>query len=435
MSDYAVQPLSRPLNAVVRLPGSKSLTNRALVTAALAAGQSALNGVLLADDTQLMTDVLRALGVAIHVDERRARAIVVGCGGHIPVEGADLYCGNAGTVMRFVAALCAAGHGTFRLDGSSRMRQRPIGELVDALRRLSGRVQYEQAEGYPPIVVHAHGLGGGEVVMVNPPSSQMVSALLLTAPCARQDLLLRIEGEVVSRPYIAMTLELMRAFGVEALEQDMRRFIVPAPQAYQPTDYHIEPDASNAACFLAAPLIAGGRVTVEGLGRRSVQGDVRFADVLERMGAVVTWQDNAITVERPAQLPRPLAIDIDLNDMPDTVQPLAVLALFAGGTTVIRNVENLRLKETDRLKALASELAQLGATVIESRDGLAIEPPRKVQPAAIATYDDHRMAMSFALAGLAVPGIVIRDRECVRKTFPAYFELFERMCAGTAGSQ
>jgi len=425
MADYTVTPLSAPLDAEVRVPGSKSLTNRALLAAGLARGTSRLSNVLLADDTQYMIDALRSLGIPVQLDAERCRAVIQGCGGHLPHGEADIYCGNAGTVMRFLTAACATAQGSYRLDGSARMRERPIGELVQALQRLGALAQYEHTEGYPPLKVHARGLAGGEVLLRSPESSQMVSALLLAGPAARNDVLIGVEGELVSKPYVAMTLAVMEAFGVEAVEHQMRKFIVPAPQTYRAREYAIEPDASSASYFLAAAGIVGGRVTVMGLSPDSSQGDAGFAEVLQRMGCGVEWSASGLTVRGPAPGAKLAALDMDLNDMPDLAQTVAVLALFAEGTTHIRNVANLRVKETDRLAALSAELAKLGAEVTERQDGLSITPPGRIHPAAIDTYDDHRMAMSFALVGLAVPGLVIRNAECVNKTFPRFFSTLE----------
>ncbi|UCG34158.1 MAG: 3-phosphoshikimate 1-carboxyvinyltransferase [Phycisphaerales bacterium] len=427
MSERAITPLSSPLDANVRIPGSKSLTNRALLVAGLAHGTSRLNNLLLADDTQYMVDALRSLGVPVQVDVDGNRAIVQGYGGYLPHGEADIYCGNAGTVMRFLMAACATATGTYRLDGSARMRERPIGELGRALQRLGALVQYEQAEGHPPLKVMARGLAGGEVLLRSPESSQMVSGLLMAGPAARNDVLIAVEGDLVSKPYVGMTLAVMEAFGVDAVEDRMRRFIVPAPQTYRAREYDIEPDASNASYFLAAAGIVGGRVAVEGLGRESVQGDARFPEVLERMGCRVEHSGGAVTVHGPAPGSRLRAVDVDLNDMPDLAQTVAVMALFAEGTTHIRNVANLRVKETDRVAALATELAKLGAEVAEHADGLTVVPPDEVRSAAIDTYDDHRMAMSFALVGLRVSGLVIRNADCVAKTFPRFFETLEHL--------
>ncbi len=412
------------------LPGSKSITNRALIAGALADGRSLLTGVLFAQDTRLMIDALRALGIALTVDEHECVAEITGCRGHIPAGEAELFCGNAGTVMRFVTALVALGQGRFQLDGIERMRQRPIGELVEALRALGGGVEYLGRESYPPIAVHASGLRGAHVALTSPESSQFVSALLLAAPYAAGDVLIEARGDVPSIPYLKLTTALMSRFGVAVVEQydeGGAKFIVEAPQRYKGTTLSIEPDASNATYFLAAPAITGGRVTVDRLGTDSIQGDVCFVDVLERMGCRIERGPTRLTVYGPTGDDRLHGIDVDLHDMPDTVQTLAVLALFADGPTVIRNVANLRVKETDRLAALNRELTKLGAAVEEGPDSLRINPPAQVTPAAIDTYDDHRMAMSFALAGLKCPGIVINDSSCCEKTFPDFFDRFEHL--------
>jgi len=429
MDEYRCQPAGGPIEAVVRLPGSKSLTNRALIAAALADGVSVLDGLLLAEDTRLMIDALRALGVAVTVDEAACRAEVTGCRGHLPASEARLLCGNSGTTLRFGAALVALSHGRFELDGVERMRRRPIGPLADALRRLGAAVEYPGEEGYPPIVVHARGLSGGEVRFDSPASSQWISALLLVAPYAASDVFLEISGEVPSEPYLDMTLAVMERFGVMALAPDgapAGRFIVPAPQRYTGTTLAIEPDASNATYFLAAAAVCGGRVTVEGLGTGSVQGDVHFVALLEQMGCRAAREPDRLTVESPPAGERLRGIDVDLSAMPDTVPTLAVLALFAEGPTTIRNVANLRIKETDRLAALRVELSKLGATVEERPDGLSITPA-EINGATIDTYADHRMAMSFALAGLGCPGVTIRDPQCCQKTFPDFFERFEQL--------
>ncbi|MGB2987150.1 MAG: 3-phosphoshikimate 1-carboxyvinyltransferase [Phycisphaerae bacterium] len=430
MNSYQCQPVSGQVDATVTLPGSKSITNRALIAAALADGHSLLTGVLLAEDTRLMVDALRALGIAIAIDENDCVAEVTGCRGHVPAVEAGLFCGNAGTVMRFCTALVALGHGRFQLDGVERMRRRPIGGLVKVLQALGSGVEYLGEEGYPPLVVRAKGLGGGHVSFESPESSQLVSALLLAAPYAHADVLIEVPGALPSVPYLKLTTQVMDRFGVAVLEQydaASTKFIVEAPQRYQGTTLAIEPDASNASYFLAAPAVAGGRVTVERLGTESIQGDARFVDVLERMGCRIERRPAQTTVWGPVAGERLRGLDVDLNDMPDTVQTLAVLALFADGPTVIRNVANLRVKETDRLASLNLELTKLGARVEERADGLRIHPPERITPAVIDTYNDHRMAMSFALVGLRSPGIVIRNPECCGKTFPDFFERFERL--------
>jgi 3-phosphoshikimate 1-carboxyvinyltransferase len=432
VSIYRCQPVSHPLDVAVRLPGSKSITNRALIAAALADGDSVLTGMLWAEDTRLMIEALRTCGIAIATDEKGCAAEVTGCRGQLPVSEAALFCGNSGTTIRFCASLVALGHGRFELDGVERMRERPIGGLVDVLRVMGPGVEYPQREGYPPIVVYANGLSGGHVAFDSPASSQFVSGLLLVAPYSMRDVLIDVTGSIPSATYLNMTTSVMDRFGVAVIEQYQPReaeFIVAAPQRYQGSTFAVEPDASNATYFLAAPAIAGGRLAVEGLGTESIQGDARFVDVLERMGCSVEREPTRLTVAGPPAGERLCGIDVDLNEMPDTVQTLAVVALFADGPTTIRNVPNLRVKETDRLSALHRELAKLGANVEESADGLRIEPPARLEPAAIDTYDDHRMAMSFALAGLRVEGLAINDPECCGKTFPDFFERFEAATA------
>ncbi len=436
MTSITLQPPAGPLDAVVRLPGSKSLTNRALMVAALADGPSRLTGVLEADDTRHMTEALRSLGIGVTADISGGIVEVRGGGGHLPNVEADLFCGNSGTTIRFCTALCAIGNGAFRLDGTPRMRERPIGQLVEVLQSLGTPVEYLAREGYPPLVVHGRGMAGGHVAFDSPPSSQLISALLMAASRARSDVLIEVTGQVVSVPYIRMTLAVLQAFDVRVVDQigqDGARFIVPAPQPYRGRPYDIEPDASNASYFLAAPAVTGGRVTVEGLGARSVQGDARFVDVLEQMGCRVDREPDRLTVHGPAAGGRLRGITIDLNDTPDMVQTLAVVALFADGPTHVHNVENLRLKETDRLAALAAELRKFGARVEERSDGLSIRPPPAVCPAHVNTYDDHRMAMSFALSGLKAEGVVIHDPQCTAKTFPDFFERWAAMCRSTAG--
>lgn len=427
MDVYRCKNVSGPLDAVVRVPGSKSLTNRALVLAALADGVSVLDNILLAEDTRIMLDALRALGIAATVDESSLRAEITGCGGQLPESEAELFCGNSGTTIRFLAALCAAGYGHFTLDGVPRMRQRPIGALGSALQTLGCGVEYLESEGFPPLRLHAQGLRGGHVAFDAPESSQMVSAILMAAPYAGRDLFIEVTGDLPSRPFVDMTIRLMDQFGVVVLADRAAsahrssRFVVEAPQRYRATNLAIEPDATNAMYFLAAAAVCGGRVTVEGLGDHSLQGDVRFVDVLAAMGCAVERGANRLTVNGPSGQSPLRGIDVDLGDMPDTAQTLAVIALFAEGPTRIRDIANLRVKETDRIAAMTRELTRLGARVEESADGLTIHPSEQLHPVEIDTYNDHRMAMSFALAGLRVPGLVIRDPQCCEKTFPDFF--------------
>ncbi len=430
MESHRCQAAVGPLDAVAELPGSKSLTNRALAAAALADGTSLLTGILVAEDTRLMIDALAALGVRTTLDEAGCAAEVTGCRGQLPESEAELFCGNSGTTIRFCAALSALGCGHYLLDGVQRMRQRPISGLVDALKPLGVAVEYLGEQGYPPLTIHAGGLSGGHVAFHDSESSQFISALLLAAPYATRDVLVDVTGTVPSAPYLRMTTAVMDRFGVPVIEQyhpKEAKFIVPAPQRYQAVSYHVEPDASNATYFLAAPAVAGGRVTVKGLGTASIQGDVHFVDVLEEMGCAIERQPDRTTVIGPPEGKRLRGVDVDLNAMPDTVQTLAVVALFAAGPTTIRNVANLRVKETDRLAALARELTKLGAAVDETQSGLTVHPPEGIRPASIDTYNDHRMAMSFAVAGMACDGLQINDPACCRKTFPDFFERFGRL--------
>ena len=426
MKHATLQPVSRPIDRTVRLPGSKSLTNRALLAAALADGVSTIDGLLLADDTRLMADALRCLGIPVKLDEDRRRASVHGGGGYWPNMEADIFCGAAGTVIRFLTAACCIGRGEYRLDGSPRMRSRPIGDLVDALRDLGSAIGYEDRDGYPPLTIRARGLRGGVVRFDSSPSSQFVSALLLAGPRAGQDVMIELTGPLPSRPFVRMTLGVMEAFGVSAIEDGGQRFIVPCGQTYAATTYRIEPDATAASYFFAAAAITGGRVVVENLGRRSLQGDAAFVDVLQEMGCEVESGADATVVRGPRDgLLK--GVDVDLNDMPDVAQTLAVLAAFAEGPTNIRNVANLRVKETDRLAALATELGRMGVETETREDGITIRPHGPPTAAAIRTYDDHRMAMSFALAGLRLQGMTILDPDCVNKTFPGFFDVWAEL--------
>lgn len=429
MSAYSCKAASAPLDATVNIPGSKSLTNRALVAAALADGTSILSGMLIAEDTTLMIEGLRRLGIAVTVDEATQTTEVTGCRGQIPQSEADLFCGNSGTTIRFLTALTALSHGRYQLDGIARMRRRPIGGLTSALQALGAGIEFLADEGFPPLVVHACGLRGGHVAFDSPESSQMVSAMLLAVPYASNDVFVEVEGPLPSAPYVRMSTSLMNDFGVAVIEdaREKVRFVVEAPQRYQAVHMAIEPDATSATYFLAAPAVAGGRVTVRGLSRDSIQGDVAFVDVLAGMGCRVERGVRELTVCDPPEDQRLHGINVDLNAMPDTVPTLAILALFADSPTIIRNVANLRVKESDRLAALSKELRKLGAMVEERRDGLTIHPPLETTPAVIDTYNDHRMAMSFALAGLKCPGLVINDPECCAKTFPDFFDRLEAM--------
>jgi 3-phosphoshikimate 1-carboxyvinyltransferase len=413
-----ITPVAGPIRARVRPPGSKSITNRALVCAALADGVSTLTGALDSEDTRVMTDGLGRFGIVVESGDAGRTLVVHGAGGLIPAIEAELFCANSGTTLRFLTALATLGHGAFQLDGIQRMRQRPIADLLDALNRLGATARSAHDNGCPPVIVHANGLPGGMATIRGDISSQFLSGLLLAAPAALSPVGLQVDGPLVSQPYIRMTLAVMRAFGVDvATDGDFKRFEVDAPAPYRARVFAIEPDASAASYFWAAAAITGGEITVEGLSYDSLQGDVAFVDRLEHMGCEVRRDANSITV-----VGRPLTgIDVDMNAISDTVQTLAVVALFAAGPTNIRNVAHIRHKETDRIRDLATELRKLGANVVEREDGLTIEP-RPVVPATIDTYNDHRMAMSFALAGLKIRGVRIKNPSCVEKTYPNFFD-------------
>jgi 3-phosphoshikimate 1-carboxyvinyltransferase len=412
-----IQPIARPIRATVRPPGSKSITNRALVCAALAEGVSTLAGYLDSEDTRVMIDGLGRLGIGVEACDAGRALVVHGAGGEVPALEAELFCANSGTTIRFLTALATLGHGRFRLDGVERMRERPIADLLDALNQLGAQTMSENSNGCPPVVIHANGLPGGRATVRGEISSQFLSGILLAAPAARSRVELVMNGPLVSRPYVQMTLAVMRAFGVEVDGGSMwQKFTVPAPQPYEACEYSIEPDASAASYFWAAAAITGGAVTVTGLSSASLQGDVAFVDCLEQMGCEVCRDADSITV-----VGRPMrGVDVDMNAISDTVQTLAVVALFADGPTTISNVGHIRHKETDRLAALATELRKLGANVIEGDDGLVIQPGSPC-PAAIDTYNDHRMAMSFAVAGLRIAGVRINHPSCVEKTYPEFF--------------
>jgi 3-phosphoshikimate 1-carboxyvinyltransferase len=418
-----IMPVSRPIQGSIRPPGSKSLTNRALAIAALAEGTSRLVGVLDSTDTRVMIESLNRLGIQVTHDPKACIAEVAGCGGKPPAKSADLWLENSGTSIRFLTALCGLGHGKYRLDGNARMRQRPVSPLVDALNSLGAKVKCETGSGCPPVVVESQGLRGGHASVAGNISSQFLSALLIAAPGANSAVELHISGELVSRPYVEMTLGVMAKFDVaaEPLSSDCYRI---DPQAYRGTEYQIEPDASAASYFFAAAAITGGEITVEGLPEHALQGDVAFIDALSEMGCEVKCHADAITDKRG-----PLkGINIDMNSISDTAQTLACVAVFADGPTRISRIGHIRHKETDRISALATELRRLGLRVDDEHDALTVHPG-PITPARIETYDDHRMAMSFALIGLKVPGIEISDPECTAKTYPRFFEDLKTLTA------
>src|SRR5919107_5899423 len=394
-----------PSDATVTVPGSKSITNRALIAAALADGCSELVGALHSDDTRYMAAALNALGVIVESNEANASFRIEGGGGTFTAPEADFFVGNSGTTMRFLTAALPLGHGRYRIDGVPRMRLRPIAPLIAAVNDLGANARSAAGTGCPPVVVHAAGLRGGQTRMAGDLSSQYFSALLLSAPYARDGVAVEVIGDLVSKPYLPMTAAVMAAFGVTA-DLDIvswRRLGVAPGQRYTGRLYHVEPDASNASYFFASAAVTGGRVRIEGLGRSSTQGDLRFVDVLAKMGAEVEIADGYTEVRGPEQ-GELRGVDLDLGPISDTAQTLAAIAPFASGPTTIRGIAHARLKETDRVSALATELRRLGQDVAEFPDGLRIIP-QPIRPADIDTYDDHRMAMSFAVAALRTSGI------------------------------
>ncbi|EKQ4100073.1 3-phosphoshikimate 1-carboxyvinyltransferase [Salmonella enterica subsp. enterica serovar Enteritidis] len=423
MESLTLQPIAR-VDGAINLPGSKSVSNRALLLAALACGKTVLTNLLDSDDVRHMLNALSALGINYTLSADRTRCDITGNGGPLRAPGAlELFLGNAGTAMRPLAAALCLGQNEIVLTGEPRMKERPIGHLVDSLRQGGANIDYLEQENYPPLRLRG-GFIGGDIEVDGSVSSQFLTALLMTAPQAPKDTIIRVKGELVSKPYIDITLNLMKTFGVEIANHHYQQFVVKGGQQYHsPGRYLVEGDASSASYFLAAGAIKGGTVKVTGIGRKSMQGDIRFADVLEKMGATITWGDDFIACTR-GELH---AIDMDMNHIPDAAMTIATTALFAKGTTTLRNIYNWRVKETDRLFAMATELRKVGAEVEEGHDYIRITPPAKLQHADIGTYNDHRMAMCFSLVALSDTPVTILDPKCTAKTFPDYFEQLARM--------
>jgi 3-phosphoshikimate 1-carboxyvinyltransferase len=417
MDQIEIKPLLRTLDATVQVPGSKSITNRALLMAALAPGSSAIEAALVSDDTRYMIDALQHLGYSISLEEHASRIVMEGHGGALPAKSADLFVGGSGTAMRFLAGFLTLGKGRFRLDGNSRMRQRPIGDLIDALHKLGLNIHCENSNGCPPVVIQGgERFEGGETVVDASLSSQFVSALLIPSPIWKKGLRLKFMGSA-AMPFITMTIRLMERAGIKGIGVDGSFISVPGGQSYQPGCFVVEADASSASYFAAAALLCAGKVELNNLSRDSVQGDIGFLSVLNRMGADINWRRNSVVVDGTGEFS---GLDIDMHAMPDMVPTLAVLAPFANSPTRIRNVGFIRHHESDRIHALAVELGRLGVKVVEHQDGLEIEPSR-LKPAAIETYDDHRIAMSFAIMGLKIAGLRIKNPGCVSKTYPHFF--------------
>jgi 3-phosphoshikimate 1-carboxyvinyltransferase len=404
----------RRAEGTVRLPGSKSISNRVLLLAALASGETEIEGLLDADDTKVMREALGVLGISF------AKTLVTGVGGPFPVKRAELFLGNAGTALRPLTAALALSGGEYKVSGVPRMHERPIGDLVDALRGIGAKIDYIGKDGFPPLAIHPASLRTENVGVRGDVSSQFLTALLMALPLSGKDSRIEVQGELISKPYVEITLNVMHRFGVEVQRDGWKSFRLKQQKYVSPGKIFVEGDASNASYFLAAGALGGGPVRVEGVGRGSIQGDVRFTEVLEKMGATVSFGDDFIEVKGG----KLRAIDLDLNHIPDAAMTAAVLALFADGPSTIRNIGSWRVKETDRIAAMATELRKLGAAVEEGKDFLTVRPGKLNSNVAIDTYDDHRMAMSFSLVALGGVPVRINDPQCVAKTFPDYFAAF-----------
>ncbi|WYX00262.1 3-phosphoshikimate 1-carboxyvinyltransferase [Proteus vulgaris] len=423
MESLTLQPIAH-IEGTINLPGSKSVSNRALLLAALAKGKTRLTNLLDSDDIRHMLNALKALGVQYQLSNNNTVCDIEGLGGEFKTNSPlELFLGNAGTAMRPLAAALSLGSHDIVLTGEPRMKERPIGHLVDALRQGGASIDYLEQTDYPPIRLRG-GFKGGYVEVDGSVSSQFLTALLMTAPLAEQDTTITIKGELVSKPYIDITLALINTFGGKIENQNYQQFVVKGGQQYQsPEKYLVEGDASSASYFLAAAAIKGGTVRVTGIGKNSLQGDIHFASVLEKMGAKIRWGDDYIECERGSLK----GIDMDMNTIPDAAMTIATTALFAKGDTVIRNIYNWRVKETDRLAAMAAELQKVGAIVEEGHDYLKVTPPQQLTTANIKTYNDHRIAMCFSLVALSDTPITILDPGCTAKTFPDYFDKLETL--------
>lgn len=417
-----ITPINHPLNAIVRVPGSKSLTNRALLIAALANGTTLLTNALFSDDSIYFAQALQTLGFDVQLDEANQKMTVTGLGGKIPAKKVELFIGNAGTAARFLSAFLTLGDGEYVLDGEPRMRERPIGDLIDALNQLG--VEMESTNNCPPVEIFAKELHGGKTKIAGNISSQFLSALLMVAPYAQSPIEIELTTELNSKPYVDMTISVMKEFGVDIERDEYSRFTI-QPSSYSPiTNYPVESDASAASYFFAAPAICGGTVKVENISRNSLQGDIAFLDVLRQMGCTIEETDNSIQVTDAAEL---RGVDIDMSDIPDTAQTLAAVAPFANSPTRIRGIASARVKETDRVSATCNELKRLGVQVDEHEDGMTIYPCSTFKRSNVETYNDHRMAMSFSLIGLRSGGVTIENPLCVSKTFPSYFDVLETL--------
>ena len=421
-------PIPHPLDATVRVPGSKSLTNRALLISALANGKTSLTNAIFSDDSCYLAKALQTLGFDVELDEQNCQMTVTGLEGKILAKNASLFIGNAGTAARFLSAFLTLGNGEYVLDGDSRMRERPIGDLINSLTQLGANITPAsppaRGEMYPPVKIIASGLPGGKTQLAGDISSQFLSALLMVAPYAKSPIEIELTTELNSKPYVDMTIAIMKDFGVEIQRKDDQSFRIPIKNYQSPITCSIESDASAAAYFFAAPAICGGTVRVENITRKSKQGDIAFLDVLKQMGCEIEEGEDFIEVTGAEH---PNGVDVVMRDIPDTAQTLAAIAPFASSPTRIRGIASARLKETDRIHATCTELVRLGVTVQEHNDGMTIHPCDKIQPATVHTYNDHRMAMAFSLIGLRLEGISIENPSCVSKTFPNFFEVLDEL--------
>ena len=428
-------PIHHRLHATVRVPGSKSLTSRALLIASLANGTTRLTNALFSDDSLYFARALQTLGFGVHLDEANHEMTVTGLGGKIPANKAELFIGNSGTTARFLSALLTLGNGEYYLDGDVRMRERPIGDLVEALTKLGAYIEpvniHAKRSSFifhpsicPPVKIIANGLPGGRTTITGDISSQFLSALLMVAPYAQNPVEITLSTDLNSKPYVDITIAIMKDFGVEIKRDGYEKFSI-HPNSYSLLpNYPIESDASAASYFFAAPAICGGTVRVENISRKSVQGDIAFLDVLKQMGCQVIEGGNFIEVTGTEAL---AGVDVDMRDIPDTAQTLAAIAPFASSPTRISGIASARVKETDRIHATCTELARLGVRVQEHEDGMTIHPCQNFTPSTVKTYNDHRMAMAFSLIGLRFDGVTIENPSCVSKTFPNYFEVLKQL--------
>ncbi len=427
MTSYAVTPLDQPVSARISVPGSKSITNRAMILAALAHGSSTITGALASEDTQVMTEALQSLGYSIQVDNDGSVISVRGQSGQIPVHSAALNLANSGTSIRFLAALCSLGHGTFRLDGTDRMRERPQGPLLNGLRQLGVNASSASGNGCPPLIIETTGWTNGDCQLDASASSQFISALLMAAPCSGRNV--HIATNEAFRPlYVTITTQMMHQWGVMVDNPQNNIWHIQSGQRYKAMPvYPVEPDASSASYFFAAAALTGGSVVINQLHDNALQGDIRFAtEILPRMGCTTVETAEGLKVTGPA-LTELQGIDVDMSLISDTSLTLAALALFANGPTRVRGIAHSRLQECDRINAVVTEARKLGAAVEEYEDGWQIWPSRSLHGATIETYNDHRVAMSFALAGLRIPGVKIVNPACTGKTFPGYWQTLETL--------